>query len=484
MKLARIALLFEVVAVVVVAQAVDRRDVKPANILLDSGVDWKQVEEETMRHFQALIRIDTADPPGKEAPAVEYLKGVLEKEGIPVQILAVTPDRPNLVARLKGSGKKRPLLIMGHTDVVNVDPAKWTHPPFGAVREGGYVYGRGTVDDKDNLVACLMVMLLLKRHNVALDRDVIFLAEAGEEGSVRFGIKFMVDRHWDTIDAEYCLAEGGGVPRRNGSVRFVSIGTAEKIPYALRLTARGPAGHGSRPLKTNALVHLSQAVAKVAAWQTPMRLNDTTRAYFERLATISTPEEAARYNNIVNPEKTQAIQEYFWDKEPGHHSMLRTSISPNMIKGGYRVNVIPSEGEAILDVRALPDENVPEFIEKVKEVIGDSQVEVTRELRDTRPGAAPSKLDTEMFRILETNARKHYNAITLPTMQTGATDMAYLRAKGVQAYGIGPMTDEEDGPKGFGAHSDQERILESALHKFVQFHWDVVVEIARAGGSR
>ena len=185
--------------------------------------EWARVEEETMRHFQALLRFDTSDPPGTEIAAAEYLKKVLEAEGIAVQTFALEPHRPNVVARLKGSGAKRPLLIMGHTDVVNVDPKKWTHPPFSATREGGYVYGRGTVDDKDNVVAALMVMLLLKRQNVPLDRDVIFLAEAGEEGSTRVGIQYMVNEHFPEIDAEYCLAEGGSVTR-TGRPRQVRVG--------------------------------------------------------------------------------------------------------------------------------------------------------------------------------------------------------------------------------------------------------------------
>src|SRR5687767_941523 len=158
--------------------------------------DWPSVEAETMRHFQALVRFDTSDPPGNEKPAVDYVRQLLEKEGIAVQIFALEPNRPNLVARLKGNGSKRPLLLMGHTDVVNVDPAKWTHPPFSAAREGGYVYGRGTEDDKDNVTAALMTMLLLKRSGVTLDRDVIFLAEAGEEGTTRVGIQFMVQPHF------------------------------------------------------------------------------------------------------------------------------------------------------------------------------------------------------------------------------------------------------------------------------------------------
>lgn len=439
--------------------------------------DWSKLEEETMRHFQAILRADTSNPPGNEIRAVEYLKKVLEAEGIPVKTFALDASRPNLVARIKGSGKKRPLLIMGHTDVVTTDPKKWKHPPFSATREGGWVYGRGTVDDKDNVAACLMVMLLLKRLNVPLDRDVIFMAEAGEEGTTKFGVDFMVEKHFDEINAEYALAEGGGIRREGGKPVYAQVNTTEKVPVPVRLIARGPAGHGSVPLRSNAIVHLSQAVAKVAAWQTPMRLNDTTRTYFERLAGLSSPESAARYNGLVNPEKTAAIQEYFAQYEPAHHSMLRTSISPNVIQGGYRYNVIPSESEARLDVRALPDENMDELLAEMKKVINDPAVEIVRG-EGTRPAGAPSPVDTEAFRALESAIRKHYGVVTLPTMGTGATDKAQLRAKGILSYGLGPATDVEDGPLGFGAHSDQERILEAELHRFVRFHWDAVLTLA------
>ncbi|HJQ27661.1 MAG TPA: M20/M25/M40 family metallo-hydrolase [Blastocatellia bacterium] len=441
--------------------------------------DWPKIEEETLRHFQALVRIDTSGGPNYEAPAVEYLKSVLDREGIEAKVFAVDPKRPNLVARLRGSGKKRPILIMGHTDVVNVDPAKWAHPPFSATREGGYVYGRGTVDDKDNAVACLMVMLLLKRMNTPLDRDVIFLAEAGEEGSTRNGIDFMVQQHWPEIDAEYCFAEGGGVVRTGGNIRYASVSTTEKMSNGARLVAHGPAGHGSVPLRANAIVHLSQAVARVAAWQTPMRLNDTTRTFFERLATISAPEEAALYRNLLQGKDLDATQEYLAVNKPSYYSMLRTSVSPNIIKGGYRSNVIPSEAEATLDIRAMPDEDIPKFFEAMKQIINDPAVEIVRS-GSTRPGSPPSRLDTEAFQVIEKAARHQYDTVTLPVMLTGATDMSFLRARGVQCYGVGPMTDSEDGPKGFGAHSDQERILEIALHKFVRFHWEIVVELARA----
>ena len=195
--------------------------------------DWASMQKETLAHFQALVRFDTQDPPGREQEAADYLQNVLTNEGIPVEVFTLDKGRPNIVARLKGSGRKRPLLIMGHTDTVNIDPAKWTHPPFGAVVADGYVYGRGTIDDKDNVVASLMTMLALKRLKVPLDRDVIFLAESGEEGSTRVGIQFMVNQHFGAIDAEYCIAEGGGITREGGQVKYASVQTAEKLPRAI-----------------------------------------------------------------------------------------------------------------------------------------------------------------------------------------------------------------------------------------------------------
>jgi acetylornithine deacetylase/succinyl-diaminopimelate desuccinylase-like protein len=451
------------------------------------SLDWAQIDKETLEHFSALVRINSTDPGGSEKPVVDYLKSVLDREGIEAKIFTRTnladPSiiRPNLVARVKGSGKKRPLLIVGHTDTVNIDPAKWKHGPFSAHREGGYIYGRGTIDDKDNLAAALMSIILVKRQKLALDRDVIFLAEAGEEGNTSVGIAFLVNQHFGELDAEFCLAEGGSAVRTGGKLRFVQVQTTEKMPRGVKLVATGVAGHGSVPLRSNPVAHLAKAVAKVAEWQPPMRLNDTTRTYFERLAGISSPEEKERYNGLLHPDKTDAVQEYLAVHEPRHNAMLRTSISPNMIQAGYRINVIPSEAEATLDIRALPDEDMPKFFDTLKSVINDPVVKIVPQSTSARPGAPPSPLSNEAFRAIEAVAKRHYeNVPVLPTMSTGATDMAFLRAKGVACYGIGPAVDSEDGPKGFGAHSDQERILEASLYQFVKFHYDLVVELAAA----
>jgi acetylornithine deacetylase/succinyl-diaminopimelate desuccinylase-like protein len=449
-----------------------------AAALLAGQPDWTKLTPEIMERFTGLLRIDTSNPPGNETKAANYLKAILDKEGIPCQLFALEPDRANLVARLKGSGAKRPLLLMGHTDVVGVQKEKWTSDPFTPTRKDGFIYARGAVDDKDIATAGLMVMLLLKRLNVKLDRDVIFLAEAGEEGTTSVGIDFLVDQHWQDIDAEYALTEGGSTNSRDGKVRYVGISATEKAPRPVRLMAHGQAGHGSRPTPDNAVVRLAAAVAKVGVWQAPMRLNDITRAYFERLATISAPEEAYRYNHISDALAAPEIEKYFAQHELTRDALLRTTIVPTIIKAGFRTNVIPSEAEATLDVRALPDEDLNSFYAELRRVIADPQVEVVPSKLRGRPVSPPSRLDTEMFQALEHAQRRMFpSAITLPTMSSGATDMAQLRAKGVQAYGIGPIIDEHDS---HGPHSDDERIEEAAVPKLVEFLWYSVLEVAAA----
>lgn len=448
------------------------------SLLHAQAPDWSKINDEAMRHFQALVRIDSTDPPGNETKVVEYVKQVLDAEGIPSVVVAKDPARANIIARLKGNGSKRPLLIMGHSDTVKVDPPKWIFPPFSAARDGGYVYGRGTLDDKSDLMAALITMLMLKRSNVPLDRDVIFVSEAGEEAATAPGIEFLVNEHWSEIEAEICLAESGGVRRRGGKPIFATVETTEKQPRAARLVVKGPAGHGSNPLQTNAILHLARAVDKVASWEPPTRFNDTTRSYFEKLANVSSPEDAARYKGLFDSRKAPEIRQYFAKNEPATYSALHTSISPNIIQAGYQVNVIPSEAEATLDIRALPDENISAFYDMMRKVISDPVVELVPDTRNQRPGAAPSRIDSDAYHSLEAAYKTVYGVTTLPFMSNGATDMAFLRAKGVQCYGVGAMRDEEDGAKGFGAHSDQERILEEAVYKHVQFFREAVTSIA------
>ena len=441
-------------------------------------VDFEKQRAEILERYRALIRIDTSSPPGNETKAVEYLKQALEAEGIPTQTFALNPNRANLVARLKGNGSKRPLLILAHTDVVPVQREKWPVDPFGAIMKDGYIWGRGSTDDKPHLTAILMTMLLLKRTGVALDRDVIFMAESGEEADpTGVGINFMVGQHFQEIEAEFAITEGGGATLENGHVTSLNIGTAEKLPARARLIATGTSGHGSVPRLDNALVHLAGAVEKVGTWETPMRLNETTRTYFEKLATISTPEKAARYNALLSPATAEAAQRYLAANEPGRYSMLRTSVVPTMLKAGVGPNVIPSEAEATLDIRALPDENIPAFYAEMKRLINDPAVRIEPMVM-TRPPSPASSLNTDAYRVLERVGKRMYpGAAVLPTMSTGSSDMAQLRAKGIPSYGIGPAATEADRTN-FGAHSDVEHLAESSLYPFVEFTWNVVTEAA------
>ncbi len=227
-------------------------------------------------------------------------------------------------------------------------------------------------------------------------------------------------------------------------------------------------------------MHLSRAVEKIAMWDPPMRLNDTTRTYFEKLASISEPAEAQRFRDLLDPAKSAEAREYLAVNEPTFYSMLHTSISPNIIQGGFQSNVIPSEAAATLDIRALPDEDINAFYELMRTIINDPAVKVVAGGRGGggRPVPPPSSITSETYRALEAAFQRVYGVPVLPLMQTGATDMAQLRAKGVQCYGVGPMVDEEDGLKGFGIHSDQERMLEEAAYKHVRLFWEAVMAIA------
>lgn len=438
-----------------------------------SSPDQGKAQEETVKFLSDLVKIDTSNPPGNETRAAEYIKGVLAAEGIPSQIYESAPGRGNLVARLKGNGSKKPLLLFGHLDVVGVERDKWTVDPFSAVIKDGFLYGRGSIDDKAMDAANLEVFLLLHRLKIPLDRDVILLAEAGEEGTTQFGIDFMVANHWDAIASEYALNEGGEIRGENGKVQYVAVSSTEKVPRGFSLVAHGTSGHGSAPRMDNAIAHLAAAVDKVARWEAPMRLNETTRRFFQQLAKISPPDKAALYEHVEDP----AVQQKLRATEPSYYSMLRTSLVPTIIKGGFRSNVIPADAEARFDVRALPDENMDALKSQLTALINDPQIKILdQEAAHARPASPPSGLDNDAFHALEHAQQKLFpGALTIPIMQVGATDSAQLRAKGVQAYGIGTLLAAEELKR---IHGNDERVDIAGLGKFVQYLYAATLELA------
>jgi acetylornithine deacetylase/succinyl-diaminopimelate desuccinylase-like protein len=290
-------------------------------------------------------------------------------------------------------------------------------------------------------------------------------------------MNYMVREHFADIDAEFAMTEGGGAEIKDGRVAVVGIGTAEKVPARARLVATGTAGHGSVPRLDNALIHLSAAVEKVGLWEKPMRFNETTRRYFEQEAQVSSAERAAIYKALLDPKTAAGAQKYLREQLPGEYSMLRTSVVPTILKAGVGANVIPSQAEATLDIRALPDEDVKAFYAQLTRVIGDPAVRV-EPIPATRPASPASKLGTEMYQAMERAANAIYaGATVIPSMSTGASDMAQLRAKGIQSYGIGPASTEEDSIN-YPAHGDVERLAESSLYPFVQYVWTVVTDVA------
>ena len=446
-----------------------------ATVSAQQAPDFPKASDEAVKFLGDLVRIDTSNPPGNETRAAEYIKNVLAREGIDAQLYESAPGRGNVVARLKGNGKKRPLLLMAHLDVVGVERDKWTVDPFGGSIKDGYLYGRGSIDDKSMDAANLEVFLLLHRLKVPLDRDVILLAEAGEEGTTQFGIDFMVQKHWDDIACEYALNEGGGIWEDNGKVQYVSVSTTQKVPRGFSLVARGTSGHGSAPRVDNAIAHLAAAVDKVARFEAPMRLNETTRRFFQQMAKMSPPEKAQIYSHLDDPAAQHKLQQI----EPSYYSMLRTSLVPTIIKGGFRSNVIPADAEARFDVRALPDENMDALKASLTGLINDPAIQIVdAENANQRPPTPPSGLDTDGFHALERAQQKVFPGVpTIPIMQVGATDSAELRVKGVQAYDIGTVLSAEDLKH---IHGNDERIEIAGFAKFVQFLYYATVDIAGA----
>ena len=269
-------------------------------------------------------------------------------------------------------------------------------------------------------------------------------------------------------------------------MRYATVQVTEKVVRGVELTATGISGHGSVPLKSNPIAHLGNAVGRFITWQPDVRIDETTGTYFRRLARCwRTPEQAKYYRDVLSPDPkvAGAAADWLFEHEPRHASMVRTSVSPNIFTGGYRSNVIPSEAKARLDVRMVPGEDADRAARADHarpSTIPAVDVQFAGGGGGTRPAIPSTRADSELFKTVEAAVTAVYNVPTLPSMSTYATDMWPLRAKGVQCVGIGSAVDIEDQTKGFGMHSDQERLLESELYRFVRLNWEIVSELARA----
>jgi acetylornithine deacetylase/succinyl-diaminopimelate desuccinylase-like protein len=439
------------------------------------AIAWESIREEVTRHLQELIRRNTVNPPGNETLAAEYLLGVAQREGIEAQIVESAPGRGNFVARLRGTGKARPLLLMAHNDTVSVEPEKWTHDPFGGEIHGGQVWGRGAVDTK-NLVACeLMVMLLIKREGLALDRDVIMATFADEEAGGRFGADWMWQHRRELIDAEFAINEGGGVPLTLGGTRFYTCQTGEKGGARMRLTARGAPGHASVPLPDTAMRRAGRAVVALTEHTFPTIMTPTVERMLRAFGAHLGGETAALVEELLANPTAEALRRLPLDEAEllALLATTRNTAVPTIIQGGHRINVIPSEVFVDMDGRILPGQDPEEFVAAVRDLIGDDVgVELTR-------GGSGLEADPEspLFHTIgAVMSDLDPGSVVVPYLVSGGTDAKSL--PGIKVYGFMPLRDH---PEEFTlAHAHDERISISNLEFGTRTLYEITNEFCRA----
>lgn len=356
--------------------------------------------ERARKYLSALIQIDTTNPPGNETRVAEYMKRTLDAEGISGEILGSEATRMNYVARLRGSGDQRPLLLMAHSDVVPADRAQWTVDPFSAVIRDGFLYGRGTQDDKCLLAAEMAVLVELKRRAPKLRRDVILLSESDEEAGST-GIQWLIANAWGRIDADFAINEGGSAMRTGSGQVIYQIQTSEKIPTRVTLTARGTAGHGSLPRADNPVVALARAITRLAGAEQPVRMNTTTRRYLQELAKLADYRWLAPFVPRLESAQVAAAASQVRGRDAEIDALLRTTVSPTMLNAGAKINVIPNVAEAQIDVRRLPNETREEVMARFRRIIADETVTVT----PARPGYARHRTQRDDHSVVSQDGR-------------------------------------------------------------------------------
>lgn len=443
--------------------------------------DWSVAEPETLARLQDLIRFDTTNPPGNELPLARYLEGALVSEGIETAVLEPCRNRAAVVARIRGTGARRPVILLAHMDVVGVEREKWSCDPFEGRIEGGYLYGRGAIDDKGMLAANLMTMLLLQRQlrgtGAQLSRDVVFIATSDEEAGGEWGMGWLVEHHPELLDAEYALNEGGRTRIIQGRQTYLAVQAAEKISHVVTVTASGPAGHAAVPLEGNAILLLGRALERLARYSEPIVLTDITRKFFGRLGEIWP--DAAEKKAMLGMASTDAGEvergAAVLCRTPVFNAVLRNGISPTVIDGGKQFNVIPATAGVVLNVRTLPGQSIDAVVERIRAALAETGVTV--EITQRGIGAPASDPASPMFDAIAAAANELDPAISVvPYLSTGVTDSARLRRIGIQAYGVLPFpmqqADEER------MHGHDERVPIASLYFGTRLIFGTITRIA------
>jgi len=446
-----------------------------------NGFDAETALREATAFLQRLIQFDTTNPPGNETPAARYIADVFAREGCRAEVVESAPGRGSVIARLKGSGSKRPLLLLSHLDVVPAVAADWKHDPFGGELVDGEIWGRGSLDTKNLTAVWMAVFLQVKRLGLPLKRDLIFAATADEEMGGTYGVKWLVDNRPELLECEFALNEGGGTGMQLGGKTVYLYQTAEKGICWTRLTAKGRAGHASVPHRDNPVVHLAGALHRIGTTPLPMHVSDTFRLFTERMAACLPGQLGQAFSLLLDPAAQEQALALIPDEYQANtiRAMSHNTAAPTVLRGSDKTNVIPRVATAEIDCRILPGQTPESLLDELRQVLGlqgNGEAEGRFELALDRASlATESPPDTPLADALRTALARHDpDAALVPFLVPGGTDGRFLRPLGVVCYGFAPTlpgTDESS------VHGVNERISVKSLDFAVRVLWDAVTEL-------
>jgi acetylornithine deacetylase/succinyl-diaminopimelate desuccinylase-like protein len=427
--------------------------------------------------FQQLIEINTTDTPaGNVTTAAEAMAARFRAAGFPaqdVQVLGPLPNKKNLVVRLHGRGPGKPILFICHLDVVEALRQDWSMDPFKFNEVDGFFYGRGTSDIKDGDAILVENFLRLKKEGWTPARDLILALTADEEGGESNGVQWLLKEHRELIDAEYGInPDAGDFESKNGKRLLLGMQTSEKNYVDFRLEVKSNGGHSSRPVKDNAIYHLAQGLTRLAAFDFPVSLNETTRGFFERTAALEPPATAADYRALTGPDREQsaAAAARLSASSPYLNALLRTTCVATRLEGGHANNALPQTAAANVNCRMLPQDSLQVVQSTLKRVLADDRISISI-VGEAVPAPA-SAINPAIVSKLEALSRKLYGGLpVVPVMDTGASDGKYLRIGGIPAYGVPGVFEDVDDVR---AHGKDERIGVKDFYDGVDFYYDFI----------
>ena len=435
----------------------------------------KALEEEAVSLLSRYIQIDTTNPPGNEMEAARFFKEIFDREGIEARIIESAPGRGNIYARLRGRGAKKAVMLLNHMDVVPADAKLWKEAPFSGTVKDGYIWGRGALDMKGPAITELMTLIALKRNNVPLRGDVIFLGTADEEAGGALGAGFLLEKHPELFkDVGVVLNEGGGVRLgTDGKVQSYSVSVAEKTPLWLRLTATGTPGHGATPGRDTAVNKLVLALGRLMAYQAPIKVVPEVQKFFADTAGGEPESHRKQHHDLRTALKDPAFAAEF-TKNPRNNASVRNTIAITGLKASDKVNVIPAQASADIDGRLLPGEDPQAFIGELRRVIGDDNIKI--EVLLSFP-AATSPAHPEAMKAIQELAKAHDNdAPVVAPLVRGFTDCHFFRVKGIPCLGFMPLRNipSEEGL----VHGINERISLESLRSGLRSMYELVRKLA------